>query len=124
MAGTSDLERQLMEVERGLWTNDPDLYHESLTDGALLLFQETGLITRDVAVDAIRTENAEDRKWADVQFENARALAIAAGAALLTYKVTARWNYEESGSTAWGTTTYVRRGGRWKVAFHQQTPAA
>jgi hypothetical protein len=58
----------LYQIERSLWTNDPKVYHESLRHDALLVFQETGAITRDTAVAAIREENREKRRWAEVRF--------------------------------------------------------
>lgn len=120
------LEDDLMRVEHGLWTNDADLYRDSLIEEVMLVFPETGVISRDAAVEAIRQENAENRKWADVTFEAVKARHIAADVAALTYKVTARWNYEKSGSTSIASSIYVRRDGGWKLALHQQgqLPAA
>ena len=57
----------LYEIEGSLWTNDPKVYHDSLRHDALLIFQETGVITRDTAVATIREENRENRQWADVE---------------------------------------------------------
>ena len=54
-----DLQDQLLAIERRLWTNDAPFYEANLTDEALLVFSETGVITRDAAVAAIRKENAE-----------------------------------------------------------------
>lgn len=56
------LRDELLAVECGLWKNDPELYHRSLTEHALLVFPETGLISREEAVAAIRKEKAEDRR--------------------------------------------------------------
>jgi hypothetical protein len=109
-----------MQVERGLWTNDPKLYHDSLLEDVMLVFPETGVISREVAVDAIRKENAEDRKWADVRFEDVKARELGSDVAALTYKVTARWNYEKTGSASIASSIYVRRNGAWKLALHQQ----
>jgi hypothetical protein len=47
----------LYRIETSLWTNDAKVYHDSLRHDALLLFQETGVITQDTAVAAIREEN-------------------------------------------------------------------
>jgi hypothetical protein len=116
------LENELMQVERGLWTNDPDLYRASLIEQAMLVFPETGVISRDFAVDAIRKEVAEDRKWADVRFEDVRAQQIADDVAALAYKVTARWNYEKAGSASIASSIYVKRKDGWKLALHQQGP--
>jgi hypothetical protein len=112
----------LLPIERGLWTNDAIFYHETLTEDAMLVFAETGVINRDTAVAAIREENAAGRSWADVTFSDIRVLELAADAAMLTYRATFRWNYESAPNAALASSLYVRRLGQWKLAFHQQTP--
>jgi hypothetical protein len=112
----------LLTIERRLWTNDAVFYKENLTDDCLLVFPETGVISRDVAVDAIWKENEDGRRWVDVDFSNVRNRRVSEDAALLTYQVTARWEHEKSGTTALASSLYIRRDGAWKLAFHQQTP--
>ncbi|MBV9927870.1 MAG: SgcJ/EcaC family oxidoreductase [Acidobacteria bacterium] len=58
--------------------------------------------------------------------DKTKVTMLNSGAALLTY----RYTYDivcggkpESG-TLWSSTAYVRRGGRWLIAFHQEIPAA
>lgn len=116
------LENQLMDVEERLWRNDAELYHDNLIDAALLVFPETGVITRDVAVDAIRAENAAGRRWGKVSFDGVHSLQLTEDVALLTYKVRARWEHEESEYPALASSVYVKREGAWKLAFHQQSP--
>jgi hypothetical protein len=48
------LKDSLVAIERRLWKNDAALYRDNLHDDALLLFPETGPISRDTAVDAMR----------------------------------------------------------------------
>jgi hypothetical protein len=120
--GNLEMQDQLLAIERRLWTNDAAFYETHLTDDARLIFAETGAITRDVAVSAIRKENAEGRRWEHVEFTDVRCVGIAPDAALLTYRVSARWAHEASGSSALASSLYVRRDGAWKLVFHQQTP--
>ena len=58
------LEEELLKIEKGLWTNNADLYKDSLVPEALLVFAETGVIDRETAVNAIMQENKTGRKWA------------------------------------------------------------
>lgn len=116
------LKQQLMEIERRLWTNDPAFYRDNLTDDAALVFKETGVITRELAVAAIVKENEEGRRWGEVQFDEVRIRHLTTEVALLTYKVVARWEHEESAISAYASSVYVDRNGEWKLAFHQQTP--
>jgi hypothetical protein len=115
-----ELKDELIAVERGLWTNDPDLYRDSLTPEAMLVFPETGVISRDFAVEAIRKEVAENRKWAEVRFGNVRAQPISVDTAALTYTIAARWNHEAAATTSIASSIYVKRDGDWKLALHQQ----
>jgi hypothetical protein len=117
-----DIERQLLEIERRLWANDAAFYETSLSDEAMLVFPETGLITKAAAVAAIRTENAEGRRWAEVHFDEIRSLRLADDAYLLTYTVVARWEHERSKILALASSVYSKRDGVWKLVFHQQTP--
>jgi hypothetical protein len=116
------LEEQLLDVEKRLWKNDAELYRGNLITEALLVFPETGIITRDVAVDAILAENAEGRRWAEVDFEEVRSVQLTEDVALLTYRVTARWEHDESAYLALASSIYVKRDGVWRLAFHQQSP--
>lgn len=117
-----ELEKQLIDIERKLWTNDAVFYKNNLIEESLLVFSETGVITRGVAVDAILTENAESRRWAEVQFDEVLSLRLADDVALLTYRVASRWEHEESKRSELASSVYIKRDGVWKLAFHQQTP--
>ena len=117
-----DLQEHLLRTERELWTNNAVLYQDTLVPEALLVFPETGVITRDVAVEAITQENAEGRRWAEVHMQQVRTLTLSDDAVLLTYRVVARWEHEQALIEALASSAYVRRDGRWKLAFHQQTP--
>ena len=117
-----ELEQQLLEIEKKLWTNDAAFYESHLIDESLLVFPETRVMTRSIAVEAILAENAEGRRWAEVQFDDVRSLQLADDAALLTYRVAGRWEHEEAKSLALASSVYVKRDGAWKLAFHQQTP--
>jgi len=115
-------DQTLIEIERRLWTNDAAFYQENLAEDALLVFAETGPISRSVAVDAIRRENVENRRWAEVQFDDVRTLRISAESIVLYYRVTSRWAHESEARHAHASSVYVRRGDGWKLVFHQQTP--
>jgi hypothetical protein len=88
----------------------------------LLVFPETGVIPKGVAVDVILAEDADGPRWADVSFEGVRSLPLTEDVALLTYRVTARWEHKESQFPALANSVYVKRKGAWKLAFHQQSP--
>jgi Domain of unknown function (DUF4440) len=127
MPQTSELAKgtlkDLITIERTLWENNADTYHDSYSPEALLIFAGVGRIDRETAVAAIRKENAEGRAWAEVSFDEVDGRWITTdAAALISYMATARWNYESSASRTLCASVYLREGGSWRVAFHQQTP--
>jgi hypothetical protein len=117
-----DIEHRLLDIERMLWTNDPVFYENNLIEEALLIFPETGVITRAVALEAIRQETAEGRRWAEVEFNEVRTEQLTDSTYLLTYTVAARWEHERSKVFALASSVYIKRDGVWKLAWHQQTP--
>ena len=48
-----ELMDELIAIERSLWKNEPDIYHQMYTPEAILIFPEVGRIGRTEAVDAI-----------------------------------------------------------------------
>jgi hypothetical protein len=46
-----NLQEHILPIERRLWSNDAGFYHIHLLEDALLVFAETGVIRRDVAVE-------------------------------------------------------------------------
>ena len=114
----------LYKIERSLWTNDPNIYRDSLRHDALLAFPETGVITRDTAVAAIRDENRENRRWAEVRLSGEKILSPTRDTRVLIYQATARWNYEQESITVLCSSVYALQSDEWKLVFHQQTPVA
>ena len=128
MTQTSELAKEILNdlitIERTLWENNPEIYHEErYSPEAVLIFPGVGRIDRETAVAAIRKENAEGHAWAEVRFDDVDGRWITTdAAALITYMATARWNYESTTSKTLCASVYVRVGGSWRVAFHQQSP--
>ena len=116
------VEEQLVEIERKLWTNDAAYYRDNLIEEAVLVFAETGVIPRETAVEAILSENAKGQTWGEVEFADVKSRRLSDDVVLLTYRITARWEHEESRIFALASSVYVKRNERWKLAFHQQTP--
>ena len=115
-----DPEKHLLDIERRLWTNDAAFYEKNLIEEAVLIFPETGPISRADAVNAILAENAEARRWAEVEFHEVRSLRVSADAHLLIYRAAARWEHEMYKNSALCSSLYVTRDAMWKLAFHQQ----
>jgi len=117
-----EYDSELIEIERRLWTNDAVFFEDTLIREALLVLPAAGVIAKHLAVDAILAENADGRRRADVEFDEVRSLSLADDAAVLTYRVAARWDPQSPKGRARASSVYVRRNGKWKLAFHHQTP--
>ena len=114
-----DLEKQLLDLEEQFWKGSGDFYQRHLTDDSLMVFADpVGVLTRDRTIETI----SAGPRWVEVGFEEVRVVRLTEDAALLTYKASARREGEESQYSARASSAYVRRGGSWKLAFHQQTP--
>ena len=80
-----ELFERLIDTERRLWTNDPDLYEAAYDEDAMLIFSEVGRINRTLAVAAIREENKNGKHWAEVRFEDVATSQLAPDVVLLVY---------------------------------------
>jgi hypothetical protein len=49
----------LLDIERKLWTNEAVFCTKTLIAESLLVFPETGVMTKSVAVEAMAAENAQ-----------------------------------------------------------------
>lgn len=119
--GPSSAVDALLVVERRLWTNDADFYQATLAPGALFLFAETGPLTGEQAVAAIREENRAGRRWGAVTISGEHATPVTEDTVLLTYRADAQWQGESGWHRALCASLYVRLGAAWKLAFHQQS---
>lgn len=114
---------ELLMIERTLWANDAQAYHDTYLPDAVLVFPDVGRIDRETAVGAIHQENADGRAWAEVHFDDAVGRWLKTNlAVLVSYCATARWEHESLAFQALCSTVYVRKAEAWRVAFHQQTP--
>lgn len=117
-----DVKGELLKVERDGWEaisahKGAEFYASRLTDDALMVLPGDLVLDRQTALDSIDGPVT----WEWFRIENDRVVPLGGEAAALTYRVTAKRPDEEPYS-ALVTSTYVRRGGSWLMAVHQQTP--
>lgn len=113
---------QLIDIEKKLWMNDPDFYEATLTDDAILVFGETGVISRSFAVKAIREERQSGKVWEEVGIDDLRNHWVTDKVVMITYRVTAKWKDIDERVHCLASSLYTKKTGKWKLAFHQQTP--
>lgn len=112
----------LVDLERQGWEalssgRGGGYYREHLTQDALMAFA-FGVVGRDDAIEAI--ESAPP--WASYEIRDPRVIPLTPDSGVVVYGVTAQ-RTGQSPYTATISSTFVRRDGAWRLAFHQQTPA-
>lgn len=109
------LRQELLEVEELLWTGGGDAYRETLLDEALLIVPHQ-VLDKGETVAAIEAA----ARWDEVRFEDPNVVPLGADAAVVSYKGVG--NQGDVIYEALVSSTYVRRDGAWRLAFHHQTP--
>lgn len=111
---------RLFRMEEEFWKGDSAFYRRNLADEAVMIFPDpAGLMIKDEVCGTID----ESPRWEEVLLEEHRVLELDDHVAVVIYKATAARDGELP-YVARASSTYVRDGEAWKLAFHQQTPLA
>lgn len=114
-------EMELWELERAFWIDGEPAYAQGLAPESLMVFAPpVGVLDRVRTLEAIR--NAP--RWKHVVFAAERAISAGPHAAALVYEATAERDDGSAPYRAQCSSAYVRIGGQWRLALHQQTPLA
>ena len=113
----------LVELEREGWAalaagHGADFYREQLAPEAAMAFP-FGVLTRAEAIDAM----ASAPPWATYELRDAQVVPLTPDAGVVVYAVEAR-REGQAPFRAVVSSTFVRDGDSWKLAFHQQSPPA
>jgi hypothetical protein len=118
-----ELTRELLELEHRGWAalsdgSGADFYGSLMTDDGVMVLANGAVADRAAVVGSLR--NAPP--WRRFEIDSARAVRAGADAAVLVYEARA-WREESEAPFAGAmTSTYVRTGGRWRLAVYTQTP--
>jgi len=110
--------QDLMKIEQGFWTEGGGYYRAHVDDACLLAFTEMSGVRSNEEIAAM---NPGAHRWKNVRIEEKGCVALGDDSVVLTYEVDAQRDTGEP-YRAVVSSGYVRRGGEWKMAFHQQTP--
>jgi hypothetical protein len=115
-------EHELIALERRGWealSSDGGgaYYREHLADDAVMAFG-FGVLSREQALAAMSSAPP----WATFEIDEPRVVELTADSAVVVYRVRAQ-RAGDAPYEAVASSTFVRRGGTWQLAFHQQTPA-
>lgn len=109
----------LIEAENRLWNaaGDRNAYAAELTDDALHVFPEWGIVDRERVLGAIASADP----WQSFTMDDLHVVELGARSAALVYRTRAMRPRAEPYEAAI-TSVYVERDGAWRLAIHQQTP--
>lgn len=118
---TDEVRDELLALETAGWEAlhqgaGRRFYAGVLTPDAVMLLPQVGLLRHDAAL-----EGMDGQPWSWFQIRNPQVVVLDAEAAVLTYRVQARRDFQPE-YQALIASTYVRRDGAWRLALHQQTP--
>ena len=112
------LEQDLLNIEKGFWTEGGDYYRDHVGDECLVAFEEmAGVRSNEETADM----NPGAGNWTDAKMSRKGLLELSDESAILTYAVDAK-RKDGTPHHALCSTGYVKRDGEWKMMFHQQTP--
>ena len=119
------VERQLVRYENEFWeawkNKNPRVFRNRLTPDGFMV-GEDGINNNSEVIKAIGAEDCEVKSY---KLSGFKTVMLGANTAVLAFKG------EQEGTCAgtplpkvvWGSSTYVRRNGKWLAAMHQETPA-
>ncbi len=117
-------ESELCSLEREGWKalsssgdTAAEFYDRILDDPVTMLLPGGMVLDRREAAIA----SMSGRPWSDFELDNLHARELTADVGVVTYGVIARRD-SASEYSALISSTYVRRGGEWRLTLHQQTP--
>jgi hypothetical protein len=114
------LAQELIQVERRGWdalcSDDAVSYYKAhLTDDAIMAFP-FGIMRREEALSAM----AAAEPWSQYDMEDPTVIALGPDSGVVVYGVTAQ-RVGQAPFSAVLSSTFVRRDGDWRLAFHQQS---
>ena len=123
--GAGDVKQTLIDLEKGAWEawkkKDSAYFETFLTDDTVQV--SPGGVTRKAQiVKGVGASTCDVKGYAMDGFD---VVMLNPDTALLTFSATqdATCGGAAEPSPVWASTVFVKRGGKWLAAFHQETPA-
>lgn len=114
---------ELLELERRTWAamtseRDAARFYERVLSHDMVMVLPGMVLDRAEAMESW----LGSVPWRDFELEDVRSMPLGRGAALLTYRATARHAQGAASYHALCTSVYRMVDGRWWLVFQQQTP--
>lgn len=113
----------MVELERRTWAaltseQDTEAFYDRVLSHDMVMVLPGMVLDRAEAMESW----LGSVPWRDFEIEDVRAMSLGRGAALLTYRATARHAKDAASYRALCTSVYRMVDGRWWLVFQQQTP--
>lgn len=109
----------LWDLEEKFWSGDATFHATHVAGEAyMVLPAPVGILDRDTTLESL---TGSDR-WHKIGMAERHLVELSDDAAALVYSVTAKREEEGRPYHALCSSAYVRNGGQWHLAVHQQTP--
>ena len=121
----AQIQRNIIASEKRLWeawkNKDDKPFKVALSPGSIMV-SDMGVTDKEAIVNDISSGNCEVRSYSLSDF---KLTWLDSDAAILTYKATqdVTCNGTAGPAAVWSSSVWMRRGGKWYVATHQETPA-
>jgi hypothetical protein len=110
------LQNDLISIEKELWTGGPEAYLRNLDEDCLVAFEEMAKLSTREEVAGM-ADGAP--RWRDLEIEPVGLVQPTDDMAIVSYRIDATRGDERYRALI--GSAYVKRDGRWKLSFHQQT---
>lgn len=111
-----DTQNALLDLERRFWMADAPFFQEHVHERCLLAFRQmAGVMTAGEVANTVKGTP----RWEEVKIAEPHSLALADDVFAVSYLAHARRAGERYDARV--SSVYVKRDGRWKLAFHQHT---
>jgi hypothetical protein len=121
--GKADMQKNLIATEKKLWDawkNKDVKPFKSMLSADVVSVSEMGVQGKEATINSIASSDCEVRSYELADF---KVTKFDSNAAMLTYKASqdATCGGKTVPPTVWASSLYVRRGGKWYAASHQET---
>ena len=117
-------QRMIISTEKKLWeawkSKDYKVFKTNLAADSIMI-GDSGVGTKADSLKELETSNCDVKSYA---LSDIKVTFLNNDAALITYKATqdATCGGQATPPAVWASSAYVKRGGKWYAASHQETP--
>jgi hypothetical protein len=117
-----NFEDQLFQIEQEFWTGGKEEFLANLDERCLLAFPQAGQMHGVFSKGDIAETASTPGRWRDLKMSHRHVLRLNDNVALISYRADVL-RADGQPYRALVSSTYIQRGGDWKLASHQHSPS-